>query len=94
MGSEPIELVNDHCISQAGLATGAGSTKELTNLSQSPAAARAQGYGPQTAFAYAPGSKTAGTVGTGTNLGSRCAGPLVPLWRRHRLRSRLRPCDR
>ena len=68
-------MQNNHSIDDNGL-YGGGSVVTLSNssnLSQTNAQAAAQGYAATQTFAFSPTQSTAGTVGKGVNLSSKCA---------------------
>lgn len=77
-----LTLVNNHCISDSGfIDNGLGGNAGTigNNVTMTVSQASSQGFTASGAYAYAPTSKTAGTVGAGTSLASLATGNLATL---------------
>jgi len=67
-------VTNQHCITTAtGNSWWSGTASFTTNLSQTKAAANAEGYSNAQIYAFSPTAANGSTVGAGTNMSSTCS---------------------
>jgi hypothetical protein len=76
-GATTQALKNNHCVGTS-LTNGSSGFTFATNLVQTSAQAKAQGYA-ASGYAYSPSNSSGATVGAGTDLSNSCSGNLTGL---------------